>query len=549
MTSAEAKNTPWTHKWREQILPELAAQTWDLIVVGGGITGAGVIREAAKRGWRCLLVEQHDFAWGTSSRSSKMVHGGLRYISQGQFGLTRDSVRERQRLLDEEVGLVEPLPFLYPHYQGEFPGRWLFSALLRLYDAFAGQSLQQFHPPWQLPIWQAGLQPQGLEGASQFQDGLTDDARLVMHVLAEARALGACVVSHLRLLEPVYTEAVAAQGERQVSGVRLEDTLNGETFELSCRALAQATGVWTNAAELSQQQQVIRPLRGSHLLLPSWRLPVSQALSFQHPQDKRLMFIYPWEGATVIGTTDVDHRADLEQEAAISQGEVDYLLAGCAKVFADAQITERDVLSCWSGVRPVVIKQGAAMHQPSAESREHVLWTQPGYVSLAGGKLTTFRLLALEMLQACAGFNGCSMQETEHAKNLYSTRPLDDCLPTLSSSMRRRLYGRYRASWPEFSRVLQQVGTQRVCDTSIFWAELVFACEHELVIHLDDLLLRRTRFGLLLPQAGVALLGQVRELCQPRLAWDDQRWLQEQQRYLNIYQQFYSLPSAPEVSL
>lgn len=127
MTSAATQHANWTQAWRDQVLPELAQQTWDLIVIGGGITGAGVIREAAKRGWRCLLVEQRDFAWGTSSRSSKMVHGGLRYISQGELALTRDSVRERQLLLDNEAGLVEPLPFLYPHYQGEFPGRWVFS--------------------------------------------------------------------------------------------------------------------------------------------------------------------------------------------------------------------------------------------------------------------------------------------------------------------------------------------------------------------------------------------------------------------------------------
>ena len=552
MTRSTIKPTIWTQAWRDQVLPELAQQAWDLIVIGGGITGAGVIREAAKRGWRCLLVEQRDFAWGTSSRSSKMVHGGLRYISQGEFALTRDSVRERQLLLDNEAGLVEPLPFLYPHYQGEFPGRWVFSWVLRLYDGFAGQSLQQFHPPWQVPLVVAGLQQEHLEGASQFQDAVTDDARLVMHVLAQARALGACVVSNLRVLERLYSNdnaAVEGDVEQRVSGVRIEDTLTGEQLELSCKALAQATGVWTDAAGLSQQQQHIRPLRGSHLLLPSWRFPVSQSVSFKHPVDGRLMFIFPWEGATVIGTTDIDHKDDLNQEAAISQAEVDYLLAGCAKVFPSAQITAADVLSTWSGVRPIVAKSTGGKHKPSDESREHMLWVEPGCVSLAGGKLTTFRLLALEMLQACSAFNGCSMQETEQAQNLSEPRSTDDCLAGLSSSVQRRLYGRYRANWSEFCAVFSEVGAQQISTTPIYWAELAFACEHELVIHLDDLLLRRTRIGLLLVQGGVAILEQVRELCQPRLGWDDQRWAQEQQRYLTIYQQFYSLPNAAAVSL
>ncbi len=156
--------------------------------------------------------------------------------------------------LDNEAGLVEPLPFLYPHYQGEFPGRWVFSAVLRLYDGFAGQSLQQFHPPWQVPMVAAGLQHEHLQGASQFQDALTDDARLVMHVLAEARALGACVVSHLRVLERLYSDdnaAAAGDVEQRVSGVRIEDTLTGAQFDLTCKALAQATGVWTDAAGLA----------------------------------------------------------------------------------------------------------------------------------------------------------------------------------------------------------------------------------------------------------------------------------------------------------
>lgn len=552
MSNSTAKPENWTQEWREQILPTLAEQSWDLIVVGGGITGAGVVLEAAKRGWRCLLLEQNDFAWGTSSRSSKMVHGGLRYIAQGELALTRDSVRERQFLLDNQPGLVDPLPFLYPHYQGEFPGPWAFAGVLWLYDLFAGKTFRQFYPPWQVPMVAGGLQQDNLTGASQFQDAVTDDARLVLHVLAEARALGACVVSHLRVLERLYDDGLDAADsptERRVCGVRLEDSLTGEQLDVSCTALAQATGVWTDAVGLSQQQQHIRPLRGSHLLLPSWRLPVSQSVSFKHPVDGRLMFIFPWEGATVIGTTDIDHHDDLSQEAAISQAEVDYLLAGCGKVFPSAQITEADVLSTWSGVRPIVAKSTGGEHKPSDESREHVLWLQPGCVSLAGGKLTTFRLLALEILQACSAFNGCSMQEVAEAQQRTAPRPTNDCLTGLSSSLQRRLYGRYRANWPAFCAVFNEVGPQQVSTTPIFWAELAYACEHELVIHLDDLLLRRTRFALLLAQGGVAWLQQLRELCQPRLGWDDQRWAQEQQRYLTIYQQFYSLPSAAKVKL
>ena len=552
MSKSSAGDLNWNSVWREQVLPTLAEQSWDLIVVGGGIIGAGIIREAARRGWRCLLLEQRDFAWGTSSRSSKMVHGGLRYLSQGEFALTRDSVRERQRLLTDAPGLVEPMQYLYPHYRGEFPGRWLFTGVLCLYDRFAGQSLHQFYPARKVSERVPGLQLDNLVGASQFQDAVTDDARLVMHVLAEARALGACIVNNVQVLQPLYSADSTASGdlaEHKVIGVQIKDTLSGQQWRLSCQAVAQATGVWTDVAALSGQRQYIRPLRGSHLLIPHARLPVQQALSFKHPQDQRLMFIYPWEGATVVGTTDIDHHSDANQEAFINQTEVDYLLAGCAKIFPDARITQDDIISTWSGVRPIVTKSGKGGYKPSDESREHMLWIEPGRVSIAGGKLTTFRLLALEVLQACAVFNGRSMQETAEAAQTTVRNPPDNCLNDLSAQIQRRLYGRYRADWLNFCNMFKQLGAEQIIATPIFWAELAYACEHELVIHLDDLLLRRTRVGLLVARGGLALLDDVRFLCQSRLGWDDQRWNQEQQRYLAIYQQFYSVPNARAVTV
>ena len=178
----------WNAAWRQQILPTLADEAWDLIVIGGGISGAGILREAARRGWRCLLLEQRDFAWGTSSRSSKMVHGGLRYIAKGQWRLTRDSVRERQRLLDEAPGLVEPMSFLMPHYRGGFPGPRVLGGLLSVYDALAGRRSHQFHDAQQLRYLAPGVKESDLLGGTCFVEALTDDARLVMRVLSEAQA-------------------------------------------------------------------------------------------------------------------------------------------------------------------------------------------------------------------------------------------------------------------------------------------------------------------------------------------------------------------------
>ena len=522
----------WNAAWRTQALPELAARDWDLIVVGGGISGAGILREAARRGWKCLLLEQRDFAWGTSSRSSKMVHGGLRYIAKGQFGLTRDSVRERQRLLHEAPGLVDPLSFLMPHYRGGFPGPKVFGGLLALYDALAGKRNHLFYSLQQLRYLAPGLKEDGLLGATRFFDAVTDDARLVLRVLDEARADGGEALNGMRVIELLRDNG-------RVVGLLAEDCESGQRYSLRSRALAQATGAWADQLRQKSGREHIRPLRGSHLLLPAWRLPVAHALSFMHGADRRPVFVFPWEGATVVGTTDLDHRESLEQDARISTEELEYLLAACAQQFPSAAITAGDVLSTWAGVRPVV-SDGAEGRKPSDEKREHALWIEPGCVTLAGGKLTTFRLLALEVLQACAEFVGHPLAD-HGAATFAPCAPV--LMPSLNDSQQRRLSGRFGRALPGVLALLDELGSETVAGSETLWAELAWAAEHELVLHLDDLLLRRTRLGLLLAAGAKAELPRIRALCQARLGWSDERWQQEEHEYLDLWRRCYSLPA------
>ncbi len=522
----------WNAAWRETVLPELAARDWDLIVVGGGISGAGILREAARRGWSCLLLEQRDFAWGTSSRSSKMVHGGLRYIAKGQLGLTRDSVRERQRLLGEAPGLVDPLPFLFPHYRGKFPGPKVFGGLLGVYDALAGQRLHRYHPAGELRYLAPGLNDAELLGGTLFTDAVTDDARLVMRVLGEARAEGGEALNGLRVVE------LSRDGER-VHGLVAEDSESGQRFSFRARVVAQATGAWADELRKKSGLEHIRPLRGSHLLLPAWRLPVAQAISFMHPEDQRPVFVFPWEGATVIGTTDLDHSDGLNSDARITAAEVDYLLAACARVFPLAGVSRADVLSTWAGVRPVVSAEEGGSKKPSDEKREHTLWVEPGCVTLAGGKLTTFRLLALEVLRACAPMLGRKVADVGQA---VFRAPPQVLLPGLCLSQQRRLAGRYGHALPRLAELIGEQGSECIGASATLWAELALACENELVLQLDDLLLRRTRIGLLLADGAAAELPRIRALCQPRLGWSDARWEQQQQRYLALWRQCYSLP-------
>ena len=526
-------NPDWNGAWREAALPTLADEAWDMIVIGGGISGAGIVREAARRGWRCLLLEQRDFAWGTSSRSSKMVHGGLRYIAKGQWRLTRDSVRERQRLLDEAPGLVEPMSFIMPHYRGGFPGPRVMGGLLAVYDALAGKRNHRFHDAQQLRYMAPGVKENDLLGGSGFVDALTDDARLVMRVLAEARADGAVVLNGLRVVQ------LLREGGR-VCGVQVEDCEGGAGLQLRCGVLAVATGAWAERLRPPEHPRQLRPLRGSHLLLPGWRLPVAQAFTFLHHGDRRPVFVFPWEGATVVGTTDLDHHDDLDLSASISTEELDYLLAACAQQFPQAAVVAGDVLSTWSGVRPVVgSAAGQQQGKPSNETREHVLWQEPGCVTLAGGKLTTFRPQAIEVLKACAPMLGRTLND-DGAPVFAVVPPL--VIPGLSSYQWRRVAGRHGRALPRLAQLLEQLGHDTVGATDTLWAELALACDTEMVLHLDDLLLRRTRLGLLLHAGGEAFLPAIRQLCQPRLGWDDARWQQEEQRYRALWQRQHGLP-------
>ena len=524
----------WNAAWRQQVLPTLADETWDLIVIGGGISGAGILREAARRGWRCLLLEQRDFAWGTSSRSSKMVHGGLRYIAKGQWRLTRDSVRERQRLLDEAPGLVEPMSFMMPHYRGGFPGPRVLGGLLSVYDALAGRRSHRFHDTQQLRYLAPGVKETELLGGTCFVDALTDDARLVMRVLSEARADGAGVLNGVRV-EHLLRE------DGRVRGVQVEDCEAGASLQLRCGVLAVATGAWAERLRPAEAPRQLRPLRGSHLLLPGWRLPVAQAFTFLHERDRRPVFVFPWEGATVVGTTDLDHHENLDPSASISAEELDYLLAACTQQFPGAEVIAADVLSTWSGVRPVVGGAGANQDKPSNETREHVLWQEPGCVTLAGGKLTTFRPQAIEVLKACAAMLDRPFDD-DAAPVFAAVPPL--AIPGLGAQQWRRLAGRHGRELPRLAQLLTELGHDTVGNTDTLWAELAFACEAEMVLHLDDLLLRRTRLGLLLPRGGEDYFAAIRQLCQPRLGWSDEYWQHELQRYQALWQRHHGLPDA-----
>ncbi len=517
-----------------------AEPDWDLVVIGGGITGAGVFREAVRQGYRVLLVEQKDFAWGTSSKSSKMVHGGLRYLGSGQIGLTYDSVRERQRLMQEVPGLVEPLQFLMAHYKGMFPGPRIFNFLLTFYDWMARKWNHRLHPPRDAVFQAPGIRSDHLLGETQFGDAVTDDARLVLRVLHEGVAEGGVALNYL---------CASVQGSASQTGVQslvLQDEVTGRTYSTTARAVVNATGAWTDElrAQLGKAA-VIRPLRGSHLVFPGWRIPVAYAVSFFHPKDKRPVFLFPWEGVTVVGTTDLDHTLEKGRDIAITEEEVAYLLDAANHQFPGAKLTAEDAIASYSGVRPVV---GTGALNPSSEKREHSIWDDEGVISVAGGKLTTFRLIALDVLKQAMRYLPESEKKTALDTTIFKRQAARQKPDRLSETAFNRLCGRYGVSVGALLDSLDTAGPAldaRVSWTDTLWLELDWVAGNEMVVHLDDLLLRRTRIGLLLNQGGAEWQENIRTICQKRLGWSEEKWQTEWARYLSLWSTFFGIPGRP----
>jgi glycerol-3-phosphate dehydrogenase len=522
----------WDAEWRNKFWQSIQGP-WDLLIIGGGITGAGILREATRMGMRPLLVEQGDFAWGTSSRSSKLVHGGFRYLKEGKLMLTRHSVHEREQLLQEGPGLIDPLGFLLTVYKGDFPGRWTFEMGLTVYDLLALRWDHAYYSPQDFRLLAPHISQDDLQGGFRFGDAQTDDARLTMRVIREATAEGAAAINYVK------AQSLIIEGG-DVKGALLVDRSGERQREVYARVVVNATGSWADVLrKQAGGHPRLRPLRGSHLIFPNWRLPVAQAVSFLHPFDHRPVFIFPWEKVTLVGTTDVDHTAPLDVEPTISPQEVAYLMAAVDYQFPSLEITLEDVISTYAGVRPII---GSGKNKPSEESRDHVIWEENGLFTVTGGKLTTFRLIALDLLRAV---RDRLPDLPEPRRDMPVLNPIDQQLPgceDLREACRRRLLGRYGSEALALVNAAHPGEMDAIPGTDYLWAELRWSARSEAVCHLDDLLLRRTRLGLILPHGAESILPVVKEICQVELSWDDDRWQQEQSDYLALWARNYSLP-------
>jgi glycerol-3-phosphate dehydrogenase len=509
-------------------------KTWDLIVIGGGITGAGILREGARMGLKVILIEQNDFAWGTSSRSSKLVHGGLRYIKEGHFLMTKIAVEERDRLLAEAPGLVEPLGFLLPVYEEQRPGKGLLKVGLTIYDIMAGErqhkSLKIDEFLEKLPY----INPEGLKGGFHYFDAQVDDSRLVLRLINESVAAGAFALNYTKV------KGINRNGEGKVSGIEIEDVETGEEINLFSETVINATGCWAEKLHPSPDaQRYLRPLRGSHLVFPFSALPLKEGFSFIHPRDGRAAFAVPWEGAVLIGTTDLDHPQDLAVVPHITEDEVNYLMEGLQAIFPSLNITLNDCISAFAGIRPV-LSDGKL--KPSEESREHVVWVDQGLITVTGGKLTTFRRLAWDALKSAKPYLPPAVEVNRKDPIFAEVPQIPAKACGLSPQTWRRLYGRYGKAADAMVQMATPKNLKVIPGTYTIWAELPHVAKNESIRHLSDLLLRRVRIGLLTPEGGKAYLKRVQRLCKNVLPWDRRRWKEEINNYLELWNHAHNLP-------
>ena len=497
---------------RAPSLRRLADEQFDVLVVGGGITGAGVALDAASRGLRTALVERDDFASGTSSKSSKLVHGGLRYLQQKEFTLVYEALYERQRLLENAPHLVHVLPFLVPIMQhGGMIDRRISRVLgtaLWMYDLTGGWRIGKRHHRISVDTARAHmptLDPAALASAYLYYDAQADDARLTLAIARSAADHGAAVANHTELV------GLVKDGGR-VCGARLRARGHGagqeagDEIEVRARSVVNAAGVWADQVRTIDEgadPASIRPAKGVHVTLPWSRLRNDIAAIIPVPGDKRSVFVIPWGDATYVGTTDTDYTGSVEDPDCTGD-DVDYLLAALNSVLAEP-LTRADVIGTWAGLRPLL--RGGSTRTADL-SRKHSVHTSPsGVVTVTGGKLTTYRRMAAATVDAVGTIVG--VETSSRTKHLRLHGATGAGIPPVGveASVREHLSGRYGADAPAVARLVETdpaLGTPLVEGQPYLRAEAVYAVRDEMARTLDDVLSRRTRARLFARDASEA---------------------------------------------
>jgi glycerol-3-phosphate dehydrogenase len=546
------KSVPLGAQYRLAALGRMAEEEFDVLIVGGGVTGAGAALDAATRGLSVAVVEARDWAAGTSSRSSKLIHGGLRYLEQLDFGLVREALKERGVLLHKIAPhLVNPVPFLLP-LQHRVWERAYIGAGVMLYDTMGGARALPMHRHLskKAALRKApGLKNDALIGAIQYYDAQVDDARYVMTLARTAAQYGAAVATRTRVT------SFLREGER-VTGAVVHDLENDRRINVRAKRVVCATGVWTDDLhELANAHGVkVRASKGVHIVVPRNRIDLDTGLISR--TEKSVLFIIPWGNHWIVGTTDTDYTLDRSHPAA-SAADIEYLLEH-ANALLSKPLTHEDIEGVYAGLRPLV--SAGENVQTTKLSREHVVTEPaPGLFVIAGGKYTTYRVMAKDVIDAAAKNLGTHVPEsvTEHVGLLGA-----DGYAALWNE-RSRLAKKYGLGQHRVEHLLRRYGS---CIDELFElidadpdlakplggagdylrVEAVYAASHEGALHLDDILTRRTRASIEQRDRGVAAAKDAAALVAPVLGWDAATTAAEIERYVERVKAELAANSQPD---
>jgi glycerol-3-phosphate dehydrogenase len=533
---------------RGATLGRLADERFDVLVIGGGITGAGAALDAASRGLRVALVEARDLAAGTSSRSSKLIHGGLRYLEQLDFKLVYEALRERDLLVSRLAPhLVRPVPFLFPLYR-KVVERPYVGAGLALYDAMEGTHRpvpHHRHLSARGALKRApALSPERLAGAMLYYDAQVDDARYTLAVARTAAAHGAVVATW------VSAVGVLRGGDgTRVTGARVRDEETGHEVTVTADSVVVCAGVWTDQVhELAgvRAGYKVRMSKGVHIVVPREAVEASTGMIVR--TEKSVLFFIPWGKRWIVGTTDTDWTGDRDEPAATEE-DIDYILAAANRVLA-RPLTRADVIAVYAGLRPLVAVAAKESKPTTKLSREHVVDVPvPGLASIAGGKFTTYRLMARDVVDAAVADFGSDRSVPGSVTDQVPLLGADGLAAVRASA--GRLAEDYRVSRETVEHLLGRYGTlaAEVLDLVrsdpelgrplapghlYLRAEVVYAVTHEGALHVDDVLRRRTRLFIEAADSGAAAADDVSLIMGRLLGWSRRRRAAETRRYLDL---------------
>jgi glycerol-3-phosphate dehydrogenase len=553
-----------TPRLRDDALAALRATTeggpeLDVLVIGGGVTGAGIALDAVTRGLSTAVIDAQDWASGTSSRSSKLVHGGLRYLQMLDFHLVREALTERDLLIsDLAPHLVKPVPFLYP-LENRVWERAYVGAGVALYDTLASVNGRKRAMPLHQHLSRKGMERKfpdlrhdAAVGAVQYWDASVDDARLVSTLIRTAVSYGAHAASRTQVIGLTTTSGGA------VTGAELADLETGERFTVRARHVINATGVWTEQTEsLAGTEGGLRVLasKGIHIVVPRDRIAGNTGLILQ--TEKSVLFIIPWSRYWVIGTTDTPWEQDLTHPVATS-ADIDYVIEHANAVLS-RPITRDDVIGTWAGLRPL-LQPGTKEGTSSAKvSREHTVASPtPGLTVIAGGKLTTYRVMAKDAVDFAIGSRATTLPSITHKVPLVGAEGLE-VLQRQARDIGSRygwdrgrmdhLLHRYGSLLGELLEIVDEepsLGQPLAEAPAYIGAEIAYAVTHEGALHLDDVLMHRTRLNYEVADKGLAALDEIAAIVAPRLGWDDATRAREVDAYRQRAQAEFAAAEQPD---